>query len=238
MVLGRWSLVLFATVLAGCQSIGLSPRANAPVESSTIAGGSDAILRVKPASVEYSGLAPLTTEFRVIGGTPPYGVVQSNPQVADLSTVRRKGQRFSFSLTLIAGGETSVTVTDGSKRSVVVTAGGMPCSIPVTEFLQLYPKPSAKHVAVNVGEIFMADQRGDPVWKFGTDYYVRLVASDGSTVTGGSFKRTHKAAPKGSAPGTPFWRATIPPLKAGLNYGVQFVEYACESPWFTGTFST
>ena len=238
MVLGRWTFLALAAMLAGCQSGGMSPAKDGAYAS--IASPAGETLRLKPAKINYSGLAPLTTTVTITGGLPPYQAKQSNPAVADLSPVVRQGNRRQFSLTLIAGGETDVTVTDAAKHSVVLPAGGMPCSIPVTEFVQLYPKPGSTRVPLNVGEVFMADNPGDPFRKFGTQYYVRLISEDGWTLRGSAFKRTHAGAPKGSAPGTPVWRATFSTLLPGLQYSVQFVDpgQSCESPWFTGTFST
>ena len=191
-------------MLVGCQSIAVSPVGKISGDSSTAIRRAALGLRLTPAKIGYSGLAPLKTVVRILGGTPPYSVSQDHPGVADLSDVVKVGRWWRFSLTLVAGGLTNVTVTDSAKRSVLLAAGGMPCSIPVTEFIQLYPRPDAKHVAANVGEVVMAEQSERSV----SEVLERTTICGSSRRMGsrryyasGSFKLTHKTAPKGSAPG-------------------------------------
>jgi hypothetical protein len=229
-----------ATVfLSGCS--GMSP-SSAKLSAPTIAALplSATAISLRPAKIYSQATAPSLVTVSIRGGTPPYVIKQSLPEVADLIPATRSASSWSFAVQFVASGKTIITVTDAANQTRKLKATQLSCPWLVPQFVQLYPSPNAANVLEGVGQIVMADSAADPLRDQGRHYFVRLFGSDTSVVTGSAFARTSATPPSGSAPGKPYWRATVPRLKPGIKYYVQYAtaQVRCTFPWLTGSFRT
>jgi hypothetical protein len=227
-------VVIGFVVPAGCSTMGSGTGAFAAYGSS-FSAADERNLTTSPRSVDFrNGRSQIV---RIVGGAPPYTIVQSNPAVATLSPSPTANAEWSFVITSIAGGRTVVTVTDSESNSTTVPATQAICLPPVVAVVQVDPKSGATNVPTDLERIVFKTNASVGSGEFPNDF-ARLVGADGSVVTGGYFR--HVAPPHAAGSKYDYWRAALPALESEIAYRVQYADakLTCLPPAFTGTFTT
>ena len=241
----RWVLLLFALAASGCGGTG---------RGSLCGGGACgppvAQLAVQPSSIAFpnqQGKQSVTVS--VTGGVSPYTATASDARYIDVSMLSYASGP-SFTVTPVAGGNTSITVRDGIGHFTSVPVTIDICVPPAPALWLVYPSPKATGVPASITAVWGAILTTDPGLPNVGMAASRLIANDGSVVHGGNFAITSATPPPGS---------TIPPsnsggytytydyatsavsgLKSGVTYKVQMTVsgYSCLPPVMMGQFST
>jgi hypothetical protein len=230
-------------LLAGCAGTNVVQQPFAAGQSAaTLRAAAQAIV-LKPTSLTFGLSRSRPTLVAITGGTPPYSVRQSNPDIADVSQPRRSARTWAFYVAAAASGTTIVTVRDASGATTALSVNQQPCVPPTPEFGQIYPRSGATNVPRNAGVVYVAEPSSDPLRPYVHQFYARLVGSDGSVADGRNFQMTRATPPPGSAPEPPssvLVRAAIPILRSGVTYRLLYPtkRQPCIGPLSTGSFTT
>ncbi len=199
-------------------------------------------LTLTPASLTYySSNSKQQTSVSVSGAIGPVTVRVGDPTMAAISAASST----SFVVTPIAGGTTTITATDSSGATGTATVNTFMCVPPEPAFQVVYPRGNATNVPTSASIWVAVIADGDPVNGEIPNFYPRLIANDGSAVTGTAFTITSNSPPAGSAmlPSGYVWTyatATMSALAAGKSYRLQIADpqYQCLPPLVLGSFST
>lgn len=233
----RLAVVGLMLALAACGG-GQAP-ATAVVGASSLVAQSSS-LSTRPKSVTFASGSPVTVT--IVGGTAPYAIVQSNPEIADVSAATQSGSTWTFTVGAVAGGRTQVTVTDARGATAGVPVSEMMCLPPIPAVAQFYPPSGARGVSTGVGGIFVQTAASSALRDLMPNFYARLLGSDGSVAIGGRFESAVPPPLAGADASRrhAYWRASLPKLDPHVTYRVQFASAAlrCLPPAFTGDFTT
>jgi hypothetical protein len=236
-----------ALLVAGCGGGGSASPAPAATSQSNLVAS--------PASITNVGRG---TQVLVTGVQGAATITVANQFLLDVSTPVVNGSAIAFTLTEIAGGNTTVTVTDATHASV---------TIPVTMTLCVPPTPNVTLVGENVAIATPSPAPGQPQQGatftyvyFGVPivpapytapatlpYRTRLVGSDRSIVNGTGLTAIGLQGnpqppppPASPPPGQSVYFDTLPPLLGGLPYQIQLADSngSCAPPFVVGSFST
>ena len=164
-----------------------------------------------------------------------------DPRIVDIAPAKITGSSGRFTITAIAGGTTTLIVSDGMS-TVTIPVTVIVCLPPVPALRQAVPADKQSGVAVNVFRIVFSLVSSDPQGSIATQYQARLLGSNATVITGSILARTQP--PPGAPPEmivvTTWYASTVPQLVAGTTYQVQLFNHnlACVPPFITGTFST
>ncbi len=167
--------------------------------------------------------------------------------IADPSIVRVTATSSNaFTVTQLAGGSTTVKVSDATGASGTLSVSTFICVPPAPPLDLVYPAYGSSNVPLSATNIwFGIYDTTNAVDATIPDYYVYLIASDGSTIQGQNLVLNTAAPPPGSTPPPSgytftYYTSAISGLKAGLTYKVQLVDpkELCLPPDVPGSFST
>lgn len=235
-------LTLAGTMLTSCAAL-VGQAINAPISTLRPNAVRHARLTMKPRRLVFTHGRSQGASVDILGGQPPFRITQSHPEVAWISKPRRITGAWRFNVLPLASGQSTITVrTAGATSSLVVRETAV-CEPPVPNFWLVYPNDrSGGKVSRSTGRIWMAASTAysDQI----PDFFVHLVGSDGNALLGTHFAFTTASPPPGSdrAPAQDAVNsvATIPVLKRGVTYTVQFASKVlqCLPPAFVGRFTT
>lgn len=220
-------------VLCGCSAGGDA--------TSNQAGTPSTNLNVSPSSMTFSSTNPQPASFSVQGSRGALTVRSSDPALVNVTNVTAS----SFTVAAVAGGTATLTVTDGAGDSGTADTTMPTCVPPEPAWDTVYPSPGATGVS-SPGSVWAAVvDNGDPVNSQMTNFYVRLLGSDGTSITSGQFTITSPPTPPGSKTLPPgytyiYAKAAVSALSAHLTYQIQYLDEAhpCLPPLTLGSFST
>jgi hypothetical protein len=202
-----------------------------------------------PPSVSQPALS-----FTKIGAAPPQTVSLANfagpvsvtvadPLIVSVSPATLPAGSGTLTVTAVAGGTTTIALSDGVNAPLTLAVTVNLCLPPVPVLVQTQPANKATNVSPSVGSIVFGlakSQNWAPaiVEQFG----VRLIAANGAVVNG-SLVAPSQPPPNASpavAASDDWYAASIPQLSAGTTYRVQIVNPSdtCLPPFVAGTFST
>ena len=212
----------------------------------TVAGGGTtppaASLSFSPSSVSFSGSSGQRASVSVSGATGSLSFAVADPTIARVTPTAP----YTFTVTPLAGGSTTVKVTDGAGATGTFPVSTYVCVPPSPALDWVYPAYGSSNVPVGTGNIWFAIYlTGNPIESTITDSNVYLIGSDGSTIQGQNLVQNNTTPPAGSTPPAPgytytYYTSAISGLKAGLTYKVQLVDAKeqCLPPLVYGSFST
>ena len=233
----RWQAFFSAMlVLVGCGGAPPSKHVRF-VASSPVAASLD--LSTRPRRVTFDSGSPVTVT--IVGGTAPFAIAQSNPAVADVSPAMRSGSTWAFTVGVVAGGQTTVTVTDAVGDTAMVPVSEMQCLPPIPAVTQFYPASGTVGVSPEVGVLFVQTFASRSLANLMSNFYARFIGADNSVVVGSHFESTPPPPALGAdIRKYAYWRASIPKLEAHVTYRVQFASAVlrCLPPALTGDFTT
>jgi hypothetical protein len=178
-------------------------------------------------------------------------VTLADPTFADIGTPLVNGSSASFTVSPVAGGNTSITVTDGSGDSVIIPVSIALCEPPVPALALLAenvalpmpsPSPGSGTLPIRLSTIFVTTLANTQ--PFVTDFSLRLIGSDGSIYEGPPLAPASQApAATGATPapapsGDTEYFDPAPVLQAHTAYRVQLLGEHCLPPDVFGSFST
>jgi hypothetical protein len=240
------SLLIFtASLLAGCggSSCDLCGGPPPPLKSPIAA---------QPASVTFPNRqSAQTVTVTLNGGVAPYKAVAMDARYVDVSTPSTVSGVTTFTVSPVAGGTTSIAVSDSAgdvALDVPVTI--QTCEPPFPALFMVYPSNSATAVSPGIANLWAALLTTDPFVSGISAFQTRLVGSDYSVIKGGNFALTTATPPPGSTipPSSgggytytyDYLTSSVSGLKAGVTYQIQvtLATYTCVPPLMLGTFST
>ncbi len=200
-------------------------------------------LATQPQALSFSTQTTQPSTLTVTGGTGTYRLAVSDTRLVDVSTVAQSSLSTTFAVTPIAGGTTTIAISDTASNSATVPVAIDICLPPSPAFAQVYPSSTSSGVRTDVGAIWLASPTNGAYEDTITQYKIRLLASDNSIIETGPLALTNGPPPSGSAAisgYTVYSTASVPTLRAGLRYQVQIISmsFPCLPPVVVGSFST
>ena len=246
---GSW-LALFICV--GILSAGAGCSSSSGSSSSPVQAITAAPLVAAPASVSVGSGFPAQVLVTGLHGAPTITIADQT--LADVSPPVVNGSAAAFTVSQVAGGHSTISVSDPTGASV---------TIPVTTQLCVPPTPAITMLGANVvlatptpapgtaippsgngTTIFFSSPNQTPWNQAGlwSQMRVRLIGSDRSILYGGPIYPVSQLTP----PPTPVpisstsaeWYSGVVPLPKGLSYQVQLVGEACAPADVLGSFSS
>lgn len=200
-----------------------------------------AALTLAPSNASFSGSNGQQVSVSVTGATGSLTFVVADPTIA---RVIPSGAN-SFTVTPIAGGTTTINVTDAVGSTGNFSVSTFVCTPPSPALDWVYPAYGSSNVSASTPNVWFGIYlTGNPVEATISDYYPYLIGNDGSTIQGQNLVQSSSTPPAGATPPSPGYTYTYYTsaigLKTGMNYKVQLVDNReqCLPPHVYGTFST
>jgi hypothetical protein len=245
----RMSMLLFlAAGVVACGGGGSSSGAAlAPVAPGS-ATPTPVPLGAAPASLAVNANIPAQVLVTGLGG--PLTITIADRSTVDVSAPVVSGSSAAFTVSEWAGGSTSIAVSDG-RSSITIPVTAQICVPPGPQYALLGedvvlatppPAPGSPILPVVYTTLFFDAPAGGQSAQpgFAAAHFVRLIGSDGTSMTGGFLAATASLSgvtPPAAPAGTVAWFSQVQPLQHGVTYRAQIVGERCEPPFIAGSFS-